>query len=72
LLFAPVANKTKKITYNKLTYKTAKDNKENANQNKTEDEVAEEKEMHIDNEEEGNLEEPEMHPEDDKEALIEA
>jgi len=67
-----VANKSKKITYNKLTYKSTKDNKENANQNKTEEEIAEDKEMHSDNEKEGNLEDAEEQPEEDKEALVEA
>jgi hypothetical protein len=67
-----VANKSKKITYNKLTYKSTKDNKENANQNKTEEEIAEDKEMHSDNEKEGNLEDAEKQPEEDKEALVEA
>ena len=56
MLFAPSANKSKKTTYNKLTYKSNKENKDSTGQK--EEPSSEKKAMRIEEDGEGEEIEP--------------
>ena len=67
-----MANKTKKVAYNKLSIKPNKDNKENAGEHGNDEMGMEEKEVKIEDAGQGDLEDSEMHHQDmDSEIIAE-
>ena len=67
-----MANKTKKVAYNKLSMKSSKDNKENTGEHGHDDMALEEKEVKIEDDGHGEMEDSEMHQHDmDSEIIAE-